>query len=107
ATAYLSSNILQRVPTVAYCLVMLLAALLNMKVNRTATSPPMVDERAAPADILYVRQRGWSVVLGAATSVLLAFVQPEIGQLALITIPLWRLLLVRWAGRGSGARARA
>src|SRR5256885_1308866 len=40
-TAYLSSNIFQRVPAILYCLVMLAAALLNLKVNRTATTAPM------------------------------------------------------------------
>ena len=63
ATAYLSVHFFERVPTIFYCAVMLLAALLNMKVNRTVTSPPMVDESASPEAIAYVQQRGVSVVL--------------------------------------------
>jgi uncharacterized membrane protein len=95
ATAYLSANFFQRVPTVFYCAVMLLAAVLNLKVNRTATSPPMVDEAIDPQAIHYVRQRGLSVLMGSATAVAFSLVYPEAGQLALISIPLWRLALTR------------
>ncbi len=102
-TAYLSSNIFQRVPAIFYCLVMLAAALLNLKVNRTATSPPMVDEKASSEAIAYVRQRGVSVVLGAATAVAMAFVMPAFCQLGLVTIPFWRLALT-W---GAKRRAKA
>jgi uncharacterized membrane protein len=93
-TAYLSSNIFQRVPAIFYCLVMLAAALLNLRVNRTATSPPMVDDKAPPEAVAYVRQRGASVVLGAATAVALAFVVPAFCQMGLISIPFWRRLLI-------------
>jgi uncharacterized membrane protein len=99
ATAYLSSNFLQRVPTIFYCAVMLAAALLNLKVNRTATSPPMVDESASADDIVYVRIRGLSVALGAATALILSALFPQIGQLGLISIPLWRFPLKAWARR--------
>jgi len=102
-TAYLSSNIFQRVPAIFYCVVMLAAALLNLKVNRTATSPPMVDEKASPQAVAYVRQRGASVVLGAATAVGLAFVMPAFCQLGLVSIPFWRMALTWNANR----RARA
>jgi len=95
ATAYLSANILQRVPTIFYCAVMLLAALLNLKVNRTATSAPMVDETADPEAIRYVRLRGVSVMLGSATAVLVSIAKPEIGQMGLVSIPLWLMVLTR------------
>jgi TMEM175 potassium channel family protein len=97
ATAYLSAHFFQRVPTIFYCAVMLLAALLNMRVNRMVTSAPMLDARADPQAVRYVRQRGLSVMLGALTAVGLAIVRPEIGQMGLISIPLWRLVLVRLA----------
>ena len=99
ATAYLSSNIFQRVPAIFYCLVMLAAALLNLKVNRTAPGPPMVDENASPEAIAYVRQRGASVVLGSATAVALAFVTPAFCQAGLMSIPVWLRLLGRRANR--------
>jgi uncharacterized membrane protein len=102
-TAYLSSNIFQRVPAIFYCLTMLAAALLNLKVNRTVTGPPMVDEKASPAAIAYVRQRGASVVLGAATAVALAFVMPAFCQAGLMAIPFWRRLLGWQASRRAAA----
>jgi uncharacterized membrane protein len=102
-TAYLSSNIFQRVPAIFYCLVMLAAALLNLKVNRTATSAPMVDESASPEAVAYVQQRGASVVLGSATAVALAFVMPGFCQAGLMSIPLWRQLLTWRAKRRAGA----
>jgi uncharacterized membrane protein len=98
-TAYVSSNITQRVPTIFYCSMMLIAALLNLKVNRTATSAPMVGEEASREAIFYIRQRGLAVVLGSATAVGLSVVRPEIGQMGLISIPLWRLALTRLAKR--------
>jgi uncharacterized membrane protein len=101
-TAYLSSNIFQRVPAIFYCLVMLAAALLNLKVNRAATSPPMVDEKASPQAVAYVRQRGVSLVLGSATAVALAFVIPGFCQLGLVSIPFWRRFLTWRATRRAG-----
>jgi len=98
ATAYSSANWFERVPTITYCATMLIAAALNFQTNRTATSPPMVGTAVDPRDIRYVRQRGLAVVLGSATAVAAAaFVSPRLGQMALASIPLWRLLLVRLA----------
>jgi hypothetical protein len=67
-----------------HCMVMLVAALLNLRVNRTVTSPPMVDEKASPDDIAYPDQ-GLSVAMGAASAVVLSAVVPP-GQLSLMTI---------------------
>jgi uncharacterized membrane protein len=96
-SGYLSQNEGQSVPTVTYCLVMTIAALLNYKVNKTATSPPMVDEAADPLAVHYVQQRSLSVLLGAISAVIFSFFVPQFGQLGLITIPLWRRLLIRWS----------
>jgi uncharacterized membrane protein len=92
-TAYLSAHFSQRVPTLVYCLVLLLAALLNLKVNSTATSPPMAGAAATPEQRAYIRHRGLSVALGAVTAVALTLVVPMIGQMGLISIPFWRKLL--------------
>jgi uncharacterized membrane protein len=102
ASAYVSNNITQRVPTIFYCTTMLAAALLNLKVNRTATSAPMVSARAEPGDVHRVRGRGIGVVLGSATAVAIAVVQPKFGQLGLVTIPLWQLLLMKYWSRAAG-----
>ena len=92
-TAYLSGHVGQRVPTVAYCVVLLLAALLNLKVNTTATSPPMVGDGVSQAQRDEIRRRGLSVFLGAATATALSFVVPIAGQMGLVSIPFWRLLI--------------
>lgn len=95
-SGYLSQNEGQSVPTVTYCIVMTIAALLNYKVNKTATSPPMVDDSADPAEVLYVQQRSFSVLLGALTAVVFSCFVPQFGQLGLISIPLWRRAITRW-----------
>jgi uncharacterized membrane protein len=99
ATAYLSANFGERVPTIFYCATMFIAALFNFRVNRVATSPPMVDEEAPPEVILYVRVRGLSVLLGAFTAMIVAALLPAWGQLGLITIPFWRRPLLAAARR--------
>jgi uncharacterized membrane protein len=99
ATAYLSANFGERVPTIFYCATMFVAALFNFRVNRIATSPPMVDERAAPEMILYVRVRGLSVLLGALTAMAVAAFFPAWGQAGLISIPFWRRPLLALARR--------
>jgi uncharacterized membrane protein len=96
-SGYLSQNEAQSVPTVTYCLVMTVAAMLNYKVNKTATSAPMVDEAADPQAVHYVQQRSISVLLGALSAVAFSCFVPQFGQLGLITIPLWRRLLKRWS----------
>jgi uncharacterized membrane protein len=107
ATAYLSANFTQRVPTVFYCVVMFAAALLNFRVNRIATSPPMLSESADPDAVLYVRIRALSVLLGAFTAVLVALVLPEYGQIGLISIPFWRAPLLALARRRARRQAAA
>jgi uncharacterized membrane protein len=96
-TAWLAQNLYARPPALLYCGAMLAAAGFNARVVRIATGPDMVDRRARPEDISYVRQRSLSVVLGSACAVALGFVLPQMAQAALITIPLWRWLLTRGA----------
>jgi uncharacterized membrane protein len=111
STAFLSANGGDRVPTVFYCVSLLTSALLNLRVGRIATSPPMVDPSVPAEDIAYIRRRGMSVVLGAMVALIVAFFVPAAAQAALITIPLWRLLLARRAAtktrRGSTAGRKA
>lgn len=111
-TAYLAAHFTERVPTLAYCLTLLFAAFLNLKVNTTVTSPPMVDPDVPAEQRAYIRHRGLAVILGAATAVVLTLVLPAIGQLGLISIPFWRKgLTARYHRRArpdaaSGARER-
>ncbi|MEA3082202.1 MAG: potassium channel family protein [Sphingomonadales bacterium] len=108
ATAYMGLNMGQRVPTILYDVVLLATGLLNIRLVRMATSPPVVDEDADALTIARIRGRGWGVTLGAALALLLAFFVPRLSQFALLTIPLWLRLAVKRAERSAGAEpARA
>lgn len=106
-TAYLSANINERVPSLVYSVTLLLAGLLNLRVNWTATSPPMVDEEIDPETIAYIRRRGLAVVLGAATAIVASVLLPKAGQAALISIPFWRRLLATMRIPGPRLRPQA
>jgi uncharacterized membrane protein len=103
ATAYMALNMGQRVPTVLYDIVLLTTGLLNIRLVRLATSPPVVDEGADVLTIARTRGRGWGVSAGAALALVLAFFVPALSQFALMTIPLWLRLAVRRAERAAGA----
>ncbi|HYE29020.1 MAG TPA: TMEM175 family protein [Allosphingosinicella sp.] len=102
-TAFLATNMFARPPALLYCLAMLLAALLNLKVVRVATGPDMVSPAADTEQIAHVRTRSTSVVLGSATAVALGFVLPQMAQAGLVTIPIWRKALTRRAKAGAAA----
>ncbi|MEP6983456.1 MAG: TMEM175 family protein [Sphingomicrobium sp.] len=108
ATAYMGLNMGERVPTILYDVVLLATGLLNIRLVRMATSPPVVDEDADALTIARIRGRGWGVTAGAALALLLAFFVPRLSQFALLTIPLWLRLAVKRAERSAGAEpARA
>jgi len=92
-------NMGQRVPTVFYDLVLLTTGLLNIRLVRLATSPPVVDEDVDPLTIARTRGRGWGVTSGAALALILAFFVPRLSQFALMTIPIWLRLGVKRAER--------
>jgi uncharacterized membrane protein len=94
-TAFDAHNLNEHVPGLVYCGVLLVAGLLNAIVVWIATGPTMVAEGVAPGRIRYSRRRSVSVVLGAATALVLAYFIPQYGQLGLATIGLWRRVLTR------------
>ena len=97
-TAYVAVNMFTTVPSIVYCATMLVAALLNMMVGRVVTGPDMVAASADPQAVRYVRARGLSVVLGSATAILVCFLVPHIAQGGLVSIPIWRRVLM-WRAR--------
>jgi uncharacterized membrane protein len=108
ATAYMALNMGQRVPTILYDLVLLTTGLLNIRLVKQATSPPVVDEGADALTIARTRGRGWGVTAGAALAFVLAFFVPRWSQFALMTIPFWLRLGIKRAERAAGAEpARA
>lgn len=96
-TAFSSEYYGQRVPVAFYTGWMAVIALLNIWVQRIATAPPVVGEEIGAAHRGMIRLRGLAVLLGAATALAVSLIQPYLGQMALVSIPLWRLLLLRIA----------
>lgn len=98
-TSFMSHNIGTLVPTQVYNLSLVATGLLNIRLVRIVTSPPVVSEAVSAERIAIVRARGPAVVLGALCAMLVAFWDPRFSQMALITIPLWLRLLRVWAMR--------
>jgi uncharacterized membrane protein len=94
-TGFMSNNVAGRLPTVLYCVWLLLAGLANLWLQRAVMKPPVVDEHADPAHLAFLHERGESVALGAATATLFTAILPvpNMGLIALATITLWRILL--------------
>jgi uncharacterized membrane protein len=94
-TAFMSSNIRGRLPTIVYCAALTVTGLLNLRVVHLATGAAMAGEAAGGEAAVYVRRRSLAVVLGAAAALLLGFFLHPNAQLGLLSIPLWRRLLAR------------
>jgi len=92
-TAFMSDNPGQRVPTVAYCLWLLIVAVCNLWNNSMAVKAPVAADNLDPEYAALIRRRGWAVLLGTVTALILAFVNPWYAQPALVTMPVWRKLL--------------
>jgi uncharacterized membrane protein len=95
ATAFMAENLGYFVSTLIYNLTLLVTALLNRWVIRTATSAPLVRADAKPELLQLLRARSDAAILGALTAVVATFYWPGISQIALASIPLWRMLLDR------------
>ncbi|MGB7656701.1 MAG: TMEM175 family protein [Novosphingobium sp.] len=93
ATAFMSANLGQFIPTLFYNLTLLFTALLSRWVIVTATSPALIRKDADPETIRLLRSRGLGVILGVMTTVAFTFANAQFSQIALITIPLWQRLL--------------
>ncbi|HSI16988.1 MAG TPA: TMEM175 family protein [Sphingomonas sp.] len=97
-TAFMAEYLGAVVPTALYNVVLIVTGILNMRLIKAATSPPVVAEHADRATVLLIRSRGWGVTLGAVCALALCFFDARYSQMALMTIPLWMRL--------SAARAR-
>ncbi|SEM91541.1 Uncharacterized membrane protein [Sphingomonas gellani] len=103
-TGFMSINGSARVPTVLYSGWLLFAALVNLWLQRRVLTPPVLSDQVAPERIGTIRRRGQAVTLGAACALIACSLAPwpGTGMAALLTIPLWRMLLdarARTAGR--------
>lgn len=95
-TALSSQYYGHRVPVALYSAWMMFAALAAIVLQRIITNAPVAGEEVPLAQRVAVRQRGYSVFLGAATSLVVSLFVPWLAQPALASIILWRLLLQRW-----------
>ena len=94
-TAFMSSNYGMIVPAAVYWGWMVLTALLNLRVNSIATGPHMLAADVPPERSRDVRLRSLSVLLAALSAFGISLILPPAAPVAMGTIPLWRLLLVR------------
>ena len=93
ATAYSNANIGQRVPTMAYILVLLATGLLNARLTRIVTGRDVTGDDADSDVIEQTRARSWGVVAGAVLALFVAWFEPRYGLLSLLSITLWRRLI--------------
>ncbi len=93
ATAFMSANIGQLVPTAFYNATLMVTALLSWRVVSMARD--LWPESERNDEWLWMRSRGIGVSLGAASALALTFVTPIYSQLALATMPLWQRLVAR------------
>ncbi|NYT42859.1 DUF1211 domain-containing protein [Sphingomonas sp. R-74633] len=96
-TAFSSEYYGHRVPAAFYCGWMVVIAICNILVQRILTAPPVVGEQVTGEHRTMIRQRGLALLLGSLTAFVTSLFIPFLGQIALITIPFWRQLLIRLA----------
>lgn len=94
-TAFMSSNYGKVLPAAVYWGWMVVTALLNLRVNSIATGPDMLAADIPPERAAEVRRRSLSVLLAAVSALGLSLLLPVMAPIAMATIPLWRLVLVR------------
>ena len=95
STAFMAQNLGYFVPTLVYNLTLLVTALFNRWVIRLGTSAPLVRSSADPAAILLFRARSDAVTLASLCAVLATFYWPGLSQILLLTIPMWRRMILR------------
>lgn len=92
-TAFLSDYYGHLVPAAAYCGWLVFVAICNLWNNSMAVSPPVAADDLDPEYAAEIRRRGWAVVLGTTTALLMCFINPWLSQPALASMPGWRYLL--------------
>lgn len=99
-TALVSDYYGKLVPSAAYCGWLLFVALCNLWNNSMAVAPPVAADDLDPEYAAMIRRRGWAVLLGTTTALLLCFVNPWLGQPGLLSMPVWRKVLDALHRRG-------
>ena len=94
-TSLVSENPNARVPVVMYCAWLALTALMNLRLQAVVFKEPVIDPAADPVRVASIRRRGRSVLLGSLTAILIGLLSPLplLGQVALLAIVPWRIML--------------
>ena len=92
-TALVSDHYARLVPTVAYNSWLLLVAVCNLWNNSIAVAPPVAVDDLDPEYAAMIRRRGWAVLLGTLTALVLCIINPWLGQPGLMSMPVWRKIL--------------
>ena len=92
-TALVSDYYGKLVPAAAYCAWLLIFASCNLWNNNMAVAPPVAVDDLDPEYAAMIRRRGWAVLLGTVTALILCFVNPWFGQPGLMSMPVWRKVL--------------
>ncbi len=103
-TAFMASYLGALVPTAIYNLSLVVTGLLNLRLVRMVTSPPVVSPAIDHATIMLTRARGWGVTLGSLCALILTFVDSRFSPLALLTIPIWMRLAAAQTRRRLAAK---
>jgi uncharacterized membrane protein len=101
ATALMSANPLSRVCEMFYAATLLLAALLQRWLFGRALQTGFLQPDVGPVDVASALGRAWGLPVAAAMSLVLAWFQPALNNVVLLSIPLLTRLFARMA------RARA
>lgn len=92
-TAFSSDYYGRRVPAALYCGWLLIIALLNIRIQQVATTPPVVGAHVTVMERWLLRRRALAVALAAATAFIVSLFAPPFAQPMMFTIPLWYLVL--------------
>ncbi|MBO9577060.1 MAG: DUF1211 domain-containing protein [Sphingobium sp.] len=96
ATGYMSTNLGHAVPSIFYNLTLTALAALNAWIIFIATGFGHVAGEPFEPSKRDMRARALSVIVAALLAVIVSILVPNfLSQIALITIPLWRMLIAR------------
>jgi uncharacterized membrane protein len=99
STAFMTKNLGQFVPALFYNATLVLLALVTMRVVRVVTREAHEEATGTEAaELRFFRMRTLPFLLAALLALLMGFWLPGYSQLALLTTPLWLLLLRRIVG---------
>jgi uncharacterized membrane protein len=102
ATAFLTQNFGELVPTLIYNLTLIVTSALSVRVVRLATDSLKSDSSVEPATLAFLRSRGLAILFASVLALLIGLFVPMISQMTLATTPIWLRFLRRKVGLVNG-----